>query len=287
MFRNKDFYSKKSYLERIKAKNLETDTNNQVYTIEEVIDTENLTHWICDELNKITDKEWNVEKEAYYTDTDRGSWGGREQIDNRIVTNGVKRWYDVEFDVLCRDGLIIIKTHSISINRDKSYVTWVYEDLTKQDAIEIAKFLADKLEDVLDDESSKVRDMRRNKKTANDKTSLQKQLFNKVKELASQSAAKLPRGKQRSSINVDYRSPDDISSLSVVYRENAYSKYVPICSFDVIDEGVDVVSLSCLTPDGKEEVDSITVVDVEQEENEIAKFIDKNIIDQFDIWWKK
>lgn len=276
--------------------------DNELYTIEQVIDTENLTEWLKQELNTLTPNlTWTILPEATYHG-ERDENGNSYKINNRLQynikdkpTNDEYKFMldEQSFDVICGDSIIIITPNNWTFRpKDQRAFTWAYEDLNKQDAKEIAKYLAEiiKSDRKINPEQGKLDTMKWSKSYKKDFTELSEKTVERVKDCVEDLKAQLPRGKSR--VVVQTSKPNNaISSVIVSYKPSSSDKPQAICSFDVIDSGEVgdevAVDLSCLTADGSKEVDSLVVIDSDIEASEIFKFVKKNLIEQFDVWYNK
>lgn len=279
---------KKQIQEKIKPSQQYTHSlNNALYTIEEVIDTENLTKWLQQELNKLTNLHWNLKEKAQYLGTDNDN----ERVQNELITDEVlskdimSKYNGESLTVLCRDGKIIISPENFSSIYEPT--TWLYNDLTKQDAKQIAEYLADVINSKRSKQADNVDNMLFKKRYSKDKLSEHSKLVaGHVADLLEELKTKLPRGKSRTSISVRENKDLNVSTIYVTYKPSAYDKPELICSFDVIEITPDSVDVSALSADGKTELESVTHNESDNGWNNVDALVEENLLDEFGKWYE-
>ena len=296
---------KKYILEKIKSTNRVQGfdyRSEYLNTIEEVIDTENLTKWIFQDLQQLLPElNWNLKKSAYYNDQDEIDDNGNTihaRIENKIeysIPNAEKdefnRFLDKynQINIFCRDGIIRVQCGEWG---DDEYL-WYYSDLTRKDASDIANFLADH---TLDKEriNPQVKRIQRMKSNAEYNSSrYNENLFNVTKDAIFNAIdsvkPKLPRGKQRLQ-HSDFNGNRNVRTVYVLYKPSVAEKAQVLCSFVVTDSGNSEAGLSCVSGDGKEEVDSLHITDWENSVDElndaINEFVTNNVVDCFEEWYR-
>lgn len=297
---------KKYILEKIKSTNRVQGFDNRseyLNTIEEVIDTENLTKWIFQDLQQLLPElNWTLQKSAYYRDNDERDDDGirnNARVENKIEfsnpnaeKDNLSRFLDRynQLNIFCRDGVIRVQCAAAWSNRDE--YLWYYSDLTRKDASDIANFLADHLLDSsrLNPQVKRVRNMMSN--AENNARRYNEDLFNVTKDAIFNAIdsvkPKLPRGKQRLQ-HSDFKGNRNVRTVYVHYKPSFSEKAQVLCSFVVTDSGNSEAWLSCVSGDEKEEVDSLHITDWEDSVDElndaINEFVTNNVVECFEEWY--
>ena len=272
----------------------EYGSTSSLYTIEEVIDSENLAEWVCERLNKLADSSdsnivgWSFSVEdgsTYRRDRRSGT------VQNRVVghdpdnPNPKYSWEKYDLLISCIDGEINVYTEDKPLFKGRDSATWTYSDLTKQDAYAIADFIFDHINAPLSELAKRhddIRDKARHGQPRNRRNKLQS-VAKYISSVCDVVVEKLPRGKQRAKTDYTVDERVDTGVVSVLYRDNSSSPYNLVCKFFVIKnyKSDDEYEVVCTSASGKE-VGS-TVAELDGDEVEIdRRFIEKCVLASFD-----
>lgn len=249
-------FEKLKYVNSYSDFSKKAEINDDISTVQGFFDSEQLAEWVFDYLKQtgLFDN-FSLVEGSYY----RGS--RNEKVLNRIEQKGGQWFENKKITFICNDGLIIIQLDNIYYKKDNLY--WYYEDLTKQDAKQIAEFLESIIVESDSRFSSDLRD-----KTGINIERLLKNIIKKSSDFVIDFAAQ-----NRLKRKISCRLLED-NELAVIYRENAQSNSFILCKFLAEQIDVNEAALYCLNDKdeySKQALDHIE--DADSQEDEIRDFV--------------